>query len=244
MFTSDFWTGGGGVPGDFTFGTIHIAAIAVLIALCIALTLAGLLSGKKGKRKIIVSVAIFSLLFEIFWRAVFLIRQVDPIELYPFYPCNSAGIIIPLIALSNNKVLKELFYLFAFIGGVVTFVMPQDIFVNQYLNFGILKSILQHYAIVLIPVIEFFTKTYKPKFKHFYLTIIGMLIHLVNSEFIPKYVFGLQNTDYIFLRSGLPFVIQGVPGWLTLSVFAIIVVFVCYILMDFKGFLRAIKKRK
>ncbi len=243
MFTSNFWTGNGGVSGDFTFGTVHITAIAVLVALCIALTVAGLLSGKQGKRKIIIVVALFGIFFEIFWRVVYLFRGIDLIELYPFYPCNSAGIIIPLIALSNNKLLKELFYLFAFIGGVVTFVMPQDIFTNQYLNFAILKSILQHYSIVLIPVVEFFTKTYKPKFKNFYLTIIGMLIHLVNSEFVPKYVFGLQNTDYIFLHSGLPFVISGIPSWLTLSVFAIVVVVVCYILMDFKGFKKALKRK-
>ena len=243
MFSRGFWTGEGGVPGDFSYGTVHMLAIAVLVVLCLVLTVVGLGSSQKGKRRIIVAVATFGIAFEVFWRIVFIVQKADLIELYPFYPCNLAGIIIPLIAFSNNKMLKELFYLFAFIGGVVTYAIPQGVFNNQYLTFGILKSILQHYAIVIIPFFEFFNKTYKPRFKHFYVTIIGMLIHLINSEFVPKYAFGLQNTDYIFLRSGLPFVIPNVPGWLTLSVFAVIVVIVCYALMDTKGFKRAIRRR-
>ncbi|MGI6213892.1 MAG: hypothetical protein ACOYIQ_05020 [Christensenellales bacterium] len=243
MFKGQFWTGEGGVPGDFSYGTIHIVSVIVLAALCIVLTAIGLRKDQKGKRRIILAIAALGLGFEIFWRAVWLAQKADLIELYPFYPCNLAGIIIPIIAFTNNRILKELFYFFAFVGGVVTFTIPQGIFTNQYLNFYILKSILQHYAIVLIPFFEFFNKTYQPRFKNFYLTIIGMVIHLFNSEFVPKLAFNKYGTDYIFLRSGLPFVIPGVPGWLTLSVFAIIVVIAAYILMDFKGFLRAIKRK-
>lgn len=234
MMSPNFWTGEGGVEGDFSYGLIHILSIVFVVASCIILTVMGTKMNKENKRKTIILLATFGIGFEVFWRIVYLINGSPLIDLYPFYPCNLAGILIPLIALSNKRMLKEVFYLFALIGGIVTYVMPEGVFVYQVLTFGILKSILQHWAIIVIPVFEFVNKIFRPKFKYFYLTIIGMLVHLINSEFVPK-MFGIFKTDYIFLYSGLPFVIPGVPGWLTLSVFGMLVVVLVYALLDIKG---------
>ncbi|MDR1629759.1 MAG: YwaF family protein [Oscillospiraceae bacterium] len=237
-----FWSGDGGVPGDFSYGTVHILAVVFLVLLSAALSVFGAKKmSETGRRKTVVTLAVLALGFEVFWRIVFLARGKEAIELYPFYPCNLAGLLVPVIALSNNKILKEMFYLFAFIGGVVTFAIPDGIFTNQYLTFPILKSILQHCAIIILPVFEYCNKTYTPKFKNFWLAICGMLVHLFNSEIMPK-LFGQTGTDYIFLRSGLPFVIPGVPGWLTLTVFAIIIVIISYAVLDFKGFKALFKK--
>lgn len=238
-----FWSGDGGIPGDFTYGTVHILSIVFVALLCILLSVFGTKKmGEQGKRKIIVALAFLGLAFELFWRILFLVQGKGAIELYPFYPCNLAGILVPIIALTNNKTLKEMFYLFAFIGGIVTFAIPDGIFTNQYLTFPILKSILQHCAIIVIPVFEYCSKTYTPKFKNFWLTVCGMLVHLFNSEVMPK-VFGQTGTDYIFLRSGLPFIIPGVPGWLTLTIFAIFVVIIFYAILDCKGLKHLIRKK-
>ena len=86
-------------------------------------------------------------------------------------------------------------------------------------------------------------KTFKPKFIHFHYTLIGMTIHLLNSEFLPKLINGQEGTDYMFLRSGLPFVLPGVPGWLTMSIFGVIVVTLVNAALDYKGFLSLIRRK-
>lgn len=240
----NFWSGEGGVAGEYMYGTIHIASVIAVAVVCLVLTIIGLKSSSTTKRKIIVWLALLGIGFEVFWRAIYYFYRHLPLtELYPFYPCNLAGILVPIIALINNKLLKDLFYVFAFIGGLITFAMPEDIFNNMYLTFPILKSILQHCFIIIIPVFEYFNKTYIVKFKHFYITVIGMFIHLFNSEYVPR-LMGITGTDYMFLRSGLPFTIDGVPGWLITSVFGIIVVIIFFALLDPKGFIRMFSRNK
>lgn len=239
---SYFWTGEGGVPGDFAYGKIHLFAVAALIVVTLLMCIVGKRLSAKNKRNVILVAAAISLGFEIFWRGVWIGRGVPVLETWPLYPCNLAGVLVPLIVFTNNKTLKEIFYVFAFIGGIITFVYPDGIFVNSVLNFSILKSILQHTAIIFIPVFEYFTGQFKPQFKKLWLAILGLFIHLFNSEYLPRY-FGMEG-DYIFLRSGLPFVIPGVPQVLILGPIAIVVMFVFYAALDRKGSKAALRRKK
>ncbi len=227
----NFWTGEGGVAGDFAYKETHLGSIIALLLILIFACLIGRRLSKKSQNIIIVAVSVFALVFEIFWRILYVIRGVGWQELYPFYPCNIAGILVPIIALTKNKTLKEMFYIFAFIGGVITFSYPVDIFTNQYLNFPILKSILQHSFIIFIPVFEYFTGNYLPKIKKYYLAIIGLFVHLFNSEYLPK-LLGMKNTDFIFLHSGLPFTIDGVNQVFILAPIAFIVILIFYLFLD------------
>ena len=239
----DFWKGTGGVAGDFAYGTIHLTAVILLILVTLGMCLLGAKMSKASQRKIIIAAAVISIFFEVFWRIIYLINGDKLIDLWPFYPCNLAGVLIPLIALTNNKTLKELFYVFAFVGGVITFVYPQGIFTNQYLCFAILKSILQHTAIIFIPVFEYCTGNFNPKLKNVYLSIIGIFIHLFNSEYLPRYM-GKHGTDYIFLHSGLPFVIAGVPQIYILGTLAVIVMVSLYMMLDMKSTRKLFKRPK
>ena len=229
--TFNFWTGEGGVVGDFAYGKVHLSAVIILLLSLIVFSLAGKRMPKKAQRLIIFTASVFFLVFEIFWRIIYIKRGVGWQELYPFYPCNIAGILVPIIALSKNKTLKEMFYVFAFIGGLITFVYPEEIFTNQYLNFPILKSILQHAGIIFIPVFEYFTENYKPRLKGYFLSILGLFVYLLNSACVPK-LFSLKNTDYIFLHSGLPFTIEGVNQIFILAPIAFIVSLVFYLFLD------------
>lgn len=239
----NFWTGAGGVPGDYSYGIIHLISVIVLAALTIGFAIAGRKMDAKQRRKTVIGIAIFGFSFELLWRVIYFANDVPLYELYPFYPCNLAGILVPIIAVTNNKVLKEMFYVFAFVGGVVTFTIPQGIYNNLYFNFPIMKSVIQHYSIIVLPVFEFVTGLFRPKFKNIWLVYIGMLVHLGNSEGMPK-VFGHYGTDYIFLNSGLPFVIDGVPGWVTLPIFGLLVMTVFYAILDIKGFVRLFRKKR
>ena len=239
---SYFWTGDGGIPGEFSYGKIHLTATAVFIVVTVLMCIVGKRLTPKNRRKVIIVAAALSLGFEIFWRGVWIGRGVTPLETWPLYPCNLAGVLVPLIAFSNNKTLKEIFYVFAFIGGIITFVYPQGIFVNEVLNFSILKSILQHTAIIFIPVFEYFTGEYKPRFKNLWLAILGLFINLFNSEYLPRY-FGIEG-DFIFLRSGLPFTIEGVPQIFILAPIAIIVMVAFYAALDPKGTKSLLRRKK
>lgn len=126
-----------------------------------------------------------------------------------------------------------MFYLFGFIGGVLTFVMPDGIFSTSVFVFPILKSVLQHTGLLFIPVFEYASKKYIPNIKDFFWTFLGTAIHFVNAEIIDLKVLGLTG-DYMFYRSGLPFVIPGVSQYITLTVFGIIVVVAILLVSDVK----------
>lgn len=69
---------------------------------------------------------------------------------------------------------------------------------------------------------------------------VGLLIHLVNCEGITR-LLGFDG-DYMFFRSGMPFVIPGVPQYITLSVFALFVLVTLSVLSDFVN--KQLQKKK
>lgn len=237
----DWLVGNGGTPGEYQYQTIHIVTTIIVVAVTIAF---GIIGGSKLdgkiKKKILNGVAIFHLAFEVTWRIIFLTFKKTPIEMcWPMYPCNLNGILIPIFVLTNSKLGKRMFYLFGFIGGVLTFALPEGIFCNNIMLFPILKSVIQHTGLLIIPVFEYTNKTYRPSIKDYGWIVIGCLIHVLNCEGIDR-LFGL-NGDYIFFRSGLPFVIPGVPQFITLSVFAAIILLILSFFGDFKESVRVCK---
>ena len=120
--------------------------------------------------------------------------------------------------------------------------MPDGIFTSDVLVFPILKSILQHTGLLMIPALELVAGTYRPTLKGMGWVVGGCLIHLINCEVIDR-LLGFTG-DYMFLRSGLPFVIPGVPKFITISVFALIVFAILSFLCDIKGSLEFLKVQK
>lgn len=225
-----------GTPGAYEYTAMHfitIACVVVGVAICAILGASKRISDK-SKRKIIVGIAIFQLAFEVFWRIIYItIKKAPWVELYPMYPCNLNGILLPLAVLFDNKVMKKMFYLFGFIGGVLTFVMPDGIFCTSVMVFPIVKSILQHTGLLFIPVFEYASKKYIPNIKDFGWCFLGTLLHFINCEVIDLHVLGLTG-DYMFYRSGLPFVIPGVSQYITLTVFGAIVMALILLISDIK----------
>ncbi len=213
-------TGNMGTAGEFQYQSIHLISTLVVVLAVILTTVYGRFN-KKQKRDLLVTISIFQLCFEVFWRLIYLtVRRATLASLWPIYPCNLGGILLPIIALCNWETGKKLFYLFGFVGGVLTFAMPEGIFNADVLTFPILKSILQHTGLLLIPVLEYADGSFRPSLRHMGWTVAGCLIHVVNCEGIDRL---LGHTgDYMFLRSGLPFVIPGVPQCITMSFFGLL----------------------
>lgn len=213
-----------GAEGDFQYRAIHIYTIFAVMAVCLV---AAIISGSKNvdirhKRRLLSGIAVFQLAFEVFWRIIYITVKGDTLlGWWPAYPCNVGGILLPIIALCNWEKGKKMFYLFGFVGGVLTFAIPDGIFCRDVMSFPILKSVLQHTGLLLIPIIEYGMGKFRPTLRHMPWVIGGLLIHLANCEGIDR-LLGLTG-DYMFLRSGLPFVIPGVPRPITISVFALLV---------------------
>ena len=234
-----------GTPGDYMYQPIHLYSTAGVLAIFFALVVIALRFRRapEKSRKLLLGISIFQLIFEIGWRLIYLFVKGDSlVNWWPMYPCNLGGILIPLFALLDCKLGKKMFYLFGFVGGCLTFAMPDGIFCTDVLVFPVLKSILQHTGLLMIPAIELIAGTYRPSLKDFGWVVCGCLIHLFNCEVIDR-LLGFTG-DYMFFRSGMPFVIPGVPQWITLSVFALLVLALLSFLCDIKGSLQLLRSKK
>ena len=217
-----------------------IVAIVLMFAATVYLGLTKKISDG-GKEKILKGVAIFQLSFEVAWRLIYVFVKQEHISCWwPLYPCNLGGILLPIIALTNWKTGKRMFYLFGFVGACLTFAVPEGIFSTSVFVFPILKSVLQHTGLIMIPVFEFTSKKFRPALNDMGFCVLGCLVHFANSEGIVR-LMGFEG-DYMFFRSGMPFVIPGVSQYITLSVFALIVLTVLSVLCDIKKSVQFLKK--
>lgn len=239
----DWLTGNMGTAGDYIYTAIHWWTLVAVFVAC------GLVFGiafakrkdRNASRRILVAVSVFQLAFEVVWRLIYVFVAGDSVRnWWPMYPCNLGGILLPIIALIGWKNGKKMFYLFGFIGGVLTFAMPDGIFSNNVMVFPIVKSILQHTGLLLIPVLEYISGEYRPSLRDYGWVVLGSLVHVINCEGIDR-LLGFTG-DYMFFRGDLPFVIPGVPQFITLSVFALVVFALLLFLCDIKGSLKAFKK--
>ena len=237
-----------GNPGAFEYQAMHLYTVLVVAAVCVLTVVLGFSRRMKDetKRKCLFVIAWFQLGFEIAWRLIFLILRGDSIlSWWPCYPCNVGGILLPIIALTDWEKGKKMFYLFGFVGGVLTFAVPDGIFCRDVYVFPILKSVLQHTGILLIPLLEYAMGTYCPTLKHMSWVTLGLVLHLANCEGITR-LLGFTG-DYMFFRSGMPFVIPGVPQFITLSVVGLIALVLLSLASDPAGsvsFLKSIWKKR
>lgn len=234
-----------GIPGDYMYGTMHLVctAIVVLLTAAVAFYAAKKRNDPAAVRKLLVIICLIQVVFEIIWRLVYLfIKGAHIREIWPYYPCNFGGVLIPIIGLLNWKRGKQIFYLFGFVGGVLTFSLPDGIFSTSVFVFPILKSVMQHTGLLLIPVLEYAAGTYRPSLKDYGWVVLGCCIHAFNCEVIDR-LWGLTG-DYMFFRSDMPFVIDGVPQFITLSVFGLLVFALLCFVCDSKGSLAFLKGKK
>ena len=245
MTFRDWLRGSTGTAGEYMYTAMHwwtIAAVAAAIILAIVFVRSHR-QDQKAVRRLLVAICLFQLGFEICWRLIYVLVNGDTLRnWWPMYPCNLGGILLPIIALVNHKRGKQMFYLFGFVGGVLTFAMPDGIFCNDTYVFPILKSVLQHTGLLLIPIVEYVSGSFRPTLKDLGWVILGCLVHLANCEGIDR-LLGFTG-DYMFFRSGMPFVIPGVPQFITLSVFAVILLALLSFLCDIKGSLAFLKSQK
>lgn len=232
-----------GTPGDYQYQAMHgytMIFVVATVVIAIVLGSSRKLSARQ-KRGWLVGISVFQLVFEIAWRLIYLFIKGDELRCWwPTYPCNLGGVLIPIIALCDWKTGKKMFYLFGFVGGILTFAIPDGIFSTDVMVFPIVKSILQHTGLLMIPVFEYLSCTFRPSLRSYGWLVGGMIVHTINCEMITRWL-GYTD-DFMFFRSGLPFVIPGVPQYITLSVFALLLMAGLSFLCDRKDSITVFKE--
>ena len=108
-----WFVGDMGTPGAYEYTAMHFIVIAVVVvgvAIC-AILGANKRISDKSKRKILIGIALFQLAFEVFWRLIYIfVMKCKWVDLYPMYPCNLNGILVPIACLLDNKILKKMFF--------------------------------------------------------------------------------------------------------------------------------------
>ena len=120
-----------GTAGEYQYQSIHLySTLAVALVAAAAIFLGFKARGKEAAEKqLLKGICIFQLGFEVLWRLIYLLIKGDSILCWwPIYPCNLGGVLIPIFALTGCKTGKKMFYLFGFVGGVLTFALPEGIF--------------------------------------------------------------------------------------------------------------------
>lgn len=217
------------------YTAIWIVAISFLLIMGVAVVFIGRSTkiSLKTKKIILLSLACISLFLEVFGRVVFLVRGDELKTLWPLYPCQFNSLFIIVAVLTNSRMMKRMAYTITPVGALITFVFPQNVFSFSALTFPIVRTIILHANIILIPLFEYSANTFRCSFKDVIPSIYQLFLQVANSFIIVKLLGNVG--DYMYFNSGYPFTIPGVPGWLIVSSTAIlssIVIHCLYLIRD------------
>lgn len=238
----------GFLPGDYTYGFIHVFSIVLVLVLIPSLIF--LFRGKDsdyvyGKLKYLAAV---TLVIYFIRRGFDVYKGKDFLDAFwPFYICNLNTIFMSLFVILGIKKGQDFFIITGMLGAVLMFVVPIGVFNDKYLTITILDSVLSHYEIVLIPIVLLFTKAYRLNIKKSWQVFLGLFILLFNVEILQPILVDRQE-DYLFIRGTLPFTIDGVPQLLimllSIAVYVYLIYFLDYLLFNWKDIINKIKASK
>lgn len=214
--------------GDYTYGTIHVMSIVILLV-SLVVTIIWL----KGKDKEYINnklryLAIFTLSIYFIRRGV-MVYQGDSIikAFWPFYLCNVNTVFLSIYLIFNIQKGKDFFVITGLAGAVLMFVVPEGVFNDRYLTLKVFDSLLSHYEIIFIPIVLMATKAYELEIKNSWQVIVGLLLVTINVEFLQKILIN-EHVDYLFLKGTLPFTIDGVHQFYVMFLSAIVFVYFMY----------------
>ncbi len=227
----------------YLYGKTHIISLIIVILALAAFLVAFYFLAKKSKKAYTIGIKIFAvwmILFEIGWRVLFLTSAPNFINQdyhwYPAYACNFTAIMLPIACLTGSKIMKHMFYVFAIVGACLMMLYPSSVFVEPYITIGAIKSLLQHWNIILLVSAEILVGEYKVKFRNYWLGWLGMIVVVINCTFITwiLYLVGviLKYGDYLFFN----FFGAGTPGYVIIPAIATVVLALIMALSDRKGF--------
>ena len=229
-----FWNGF--TSGNYEYKTIHILAILFTISLAVILPIYFKNKSEKSLWRFLQSLAALTLITYISRRVIsFTLGGNHSFDnfirtFWLFYLCNINTVILSVMILVKAKKGYEYVMITGFIGGVVTFLIPDGIYIDKYLTFSIFDSVLSHFILVVVPPIFIVKKIWRPNYKKSWQVILGMLVVVFNVEVVQRLFFGNNYIDYLFFHSDMPFVIKKHPElqFLVISSLFLIVLGIIY----------------
>ena len=220
----------GFLPGNYTYGFIHIFSIVFLVFSIIYFSY--ILRNKDSKyiHNQMKKLAMFTLFIYFLRRGIRIYNGENFIKaLWPFYLCNVNTIFLSLLIIFDIKKGKDFFITTGLAGAVLMFVVPDGVFNDKYLTLSILDSLLSHYEIIFIPMVLMITKAYTLDIKNSWQVVIGLLVIVFNVEVLQQILIN-EHIDYLFLQGSLPFVINGVHQFFIVFPIFIIFIYAVYLI--------------
>jgi uncharacterized membrane protein YwaF len=201
----------GFVPGDYTYGFVHIASIVIALVLIPVLSMYFENKDSDYVYGFLRYIAIFTLLVYVLRRAIDVYQGKPFLEAFwPFYLCNVNTVFLSIFVIFKVKKGQDFFMITSMLGAVLMFVVPDNVFNDQYLTLGILDSVLSHYEIVVLPLVLLISGAYVLDVRRSWQVLLGLLVLLFNVEVLQPLLTN-RHVDYLFIRGDLPFTIDGVP---------------------------------
>ncbi len=137
----------------------------------------------------------------------------------PLHLCSLMSILLPLMAFTRNKLLKEYSYAIGLAPAFMTLVTP-DVFYYPSMSFIYIQTMLVHGIICLIPLIMVFCMGFRPDIRK----LPKVIALLVGFAVIITPINAITGGNYFFLRypaAGSPMEsfekLVGSPGYLVLT---------------------------
>lgn len=219
--------------GDYTYGTTHIICLTLMILSCVICPIVFKRMEKNKVIKVLRILGIIMLSIYVTRRMIRVFMGTNIFKaLYPFYLCNVSTILVSVVAIRGKYTKWANFPLICgFLGGIITFCIPDGIFSDKYLNFNVLDSVTSHWGIILIPLCAWIKGINRPKLKDIWIVYLGLLIIFINVEVIQKVIFN-ESFDYLFLDENLPIKIDFMPSYLFVPTLFCLVVFLMHVFFN------------
>ncbi len=216
--------------GDYTYGTLHVVSIALMLVSIPLLVLHYRKQTEEVVRRDLVILAWITLFFYIIRRGVEVYQGKPLVEAYwPFYLCNVNTVGLSLLLIFDIRKGRDFFLVTGMSGAILMFVVPEGVFNDRYLTLQIFESLLSHYMIFIVPIILFTTRRHDLDVRNAWQAVLGLLLVLFNVEFLQELVTG-RYVDYLFLSGPIDLSLWGIPQVFVMLFLAILYVYLVYAL--------------
>lgn len=125
-------------------------------------------------------------------------------EVLPFHLCSITSISMGVIALFDINKLKAPIYVLGMMGAITT-IGAGETFIYSFINFYYALGIVSHTLLLLIPIIEIASGTFRLDLKQTPYTFGTLLLFMAWAMFANKVLLTKIDPNYMFLeRNGLP----------------------------------------
>jgi hypothetical integral membrane protein (TIGR02206 family) len=172
------------------YGFVHLATVAICMAIIAALALAGRALPKRNEMRLRYALGIFGLFYWLFYNAWWNWHGVDLVGGLPLQICDVNGVIAPLVLLTQQRWLRATLYYWAFALSTQAFIQPA--LQAGPTNVGFYWFWTAHTIILAYAVYDLVVLDFRPQWRDLmrcyavsvvYLAVVVPLNHVLGSNY-------------------------------------------------------------